>query len=397
MLSCFAFVTYPGATADAEDPVVWFLSGNPVFISTGLTVLFSLLVFAKNIFQFDKVDIWLFLRIFFCLFPLLYITNTSSFSAHYPVVILSFLAYIIGRYSKWSNEHTAGSILIIFGVVLSIQTLLTANEIPVPFFSLEYKRYMRIPIAASNVIAAYIVPVFFLFVFNYRPKRLIKIALIVLFIGAVLMTKSRGGISCIVLGFVLYLVFFKYKFNLLYIIPVAIVFGVIIYYLLEIPEVKMFMLGFHADDINVTANQLSSNRFNIFEEEFNRFLENPIFGNGMVFNDTTSRSGSHNLIIELLVQSGLVGFVLYLLPIIFVFKHSIKYECAKDMLGWQMFIITTLLHGMIEVNFFNYSTDIIFWSVCGLIMTCKRHYLTKPQIHKAKSNSSQSITYNTLS
>lgn len=371
ILLIFTFVTYPDSNEATEDPTVWYYNGLPIFFAMFVSLIYFVIILINKSFRVDKVSLWLFFRTFVCLVPLIYMRSYKSFSAHYPVVLLTFCAYSLGRASSWIYERQLGKILIIFALILSYQVIITFQEIPVNYFDLSYKRYMRIPIAASNVIAAYLTPVFFLFIYNYKPKLLIKFLISSLVIIAVILTKSRGGIVVLILTYITYLVFFKYKFKLKYIIAVILFFGVALYYVLEIPEVKILMLGFSADDDKISANSLSSNRLNIYDEEFDRFIEQPIFGNGMVFNQETSKSGAHNLIIELLVQSGLIGAIFYIVPLLLVIKFAIRRFNYPQMRGWTLFLIAMLYHGMIEVNFFNYSTDIIFWSVCGMIMTIK--------------------------
>lgn len=316
----------------------------------------------------DKVGILLMSRLLICIIPTVYVSSISSLSAHYPTVILTLFAYIIGKSSSWRYEYQIGKIIVMFGIVLCVQVIQTSQLVPVDYFDLTYKSYMRIPIAASNVIAAYLVPILILFIFNYNPSKLIKISIISLFIIAVVLTKSRGGVVTLILAYIIYLVFFKYHFKLLYIIPIGLVLSIGIYYISDIPEVKIFMLGYSVDSNHIDANSLSSNRLGIFSAEFDRFLKHPLFGNGMIFNAETSKSGSHNLIIELLVQSGLIGTLTYIVPIKIVLSKAAKIK-TKHSMGWVMFLIAILLHGMVEVNFFNYSTDIIFWSVCGLVMS----------------------------
>lgn len=385
ILSIFAFVTYPGSIDITEDPVVWYMHGLPVFYAAAVSIIAFIIILINHTLVVDKAAIWLFIRLFVCLIPITYVNSIASFSSHYPVVILTLIAYCIGRASSWEYERQIGKIVIAFGIVLCFQVIATFRLIPIEYFNLLYKNYMRIPIAASNVIAAYIVPIFFLFIFNYKPQKIIKIIIATLFVVAIILTKSRGGVAVLTLTYITYLTLFKYKFSLKNIIAIGLLFGLIIYFLLNIPEVKLFMLGFSADNTAVDANSLSSNRLNIFGEEFERFLNHPLFGNGMIFNQNTSKSGSHNLIIELLVQSGVLGSLCYIIPMIIVIKTAYGKYKYTDMLGWTIFLIATIYHGMIEVNFFNYSTDIIFWSICGLIM-CNKRGKMPTQINSYDSN-----------
>lgn len=368
VLFIFAFITYPGATEGTEDPIVWYITGYPIIYVAGIALLFFVVYFLRGII-IDRITVLLFARAIACLIPIIYIDSISSFSAHYPVVLITLVSYCIGRITNWKFERYISSLIILFGIILSIQVIQTFFTVPVDYFNLNYKHYIRIPIAASNVIAAYLTPILFLFIYNYNPKRIIKILIIALFITGIILTKSRGGIFVLLATYITYNIFIKHKFKISHVIAIIIVIGLLFYYISSIPEVQLFLLGFSADNTTIDANSISSNRFNIFEEELDRFLNYPLFGNGMVFNEHTSKSGAHNLIIELLVQSGIIGTLLYIIPIVIVFNKAAKNKDCNNILGWRMFLIAMLYHGMLEVNFFNYSTDILFWSICGLLMS----------------------------
>ena len=373
-LLIFTFITYPGSNPSSEDPLIWYFSGYPILWSSGvIMVYFTLIVLFRGMhIVFDTVGKLLFVRVFLCLIPAIYSYDPSFFS-HYPVVIFSLLAYLIALNGNFNNEKSYASIIFIFGFILIVQIILTFQRITTPYMDLTYKAHMRIPIAASNVIATYIVPIFFLFLFNAKTNALIKTVVALLFIVATMLTKSRGGVVCLVLTYVIYLIFIKYHLDPLHLLLIVCTMAFGIYLLLQVPEIKLFLMGFGADDTTFDANHLSSNRLGIFQQELQRGLKHPLFGNGMIFNEETSFSGSHNLLVELFVQSGLIGLCTYIAPIIIVIRTaSRRIAQNKNILGWFLFIIATLLHGMVEVNFFNYSTDILFWFACGTIMSYDR-------------------------
>ena len=271
---------------------------------------------------------------------------------------------------KTESYNLLRYVILSFAIILSIQVVLTFRLIDINYFDLLYKNRMFIPIAGSNVIASYIVPVIcmFLVTFDSKSKYLKPFILLALFIGLIL-TKSRGGVVTLILTYVVYRMFIKSRFKISYAILIVIALFVVMQLLLSIPEVELFFLGFTADDSAVDARGLSSGRLTIYQHELERFLSHPLFGNGMVFNKYTSLHGSHNLIIELLVQSGIIGALLYIYPVCRVLKKAFNNLDIPYMKGWLLYIIAMLIHGMFEVNFFNWSTDLIFWFSCGVIMS----------------------------
>lgn len=363
----FTFVTYAGATEGTIDPVVWYYNSYPIIMVFFIVLLaFAFIVFNRP--YLNRVDVYLISRIIICLIPILYIQDASSLSAHYPVVLLTFMSFLIGADNQWSNEHLFRYVLIICACIWSLQVFRTAMMAEVSYSSLEYKSYMRIPIAASNVIAAYLAPISFLVVFGFKCKKLLKYIIFLIICIAIILTKSRGGVLSLVITYFLYLVIFRYKFSIAKALFLLLFFICVLYVLFnEVPAVKMFLLGFEADSYSYNFSELSSGRFDIYTHELKRFLHHPLFGNGMVFNDVTSTSGAHNFIIELLVQSGIVGAVTYIVPLILILKRCLDQCLDERSLGWLLMIICFIVGGMEEVTFFNYSTDYIFWTACGLI------------------------------
>ena len=118
----------------------------------------------------------------------------------------------------------------------------------------------------------------------------------------------------------------------------------------------------------LSANSISSGRLEIFGREFSRALEHPLFGNGMIFNQKTSVDGAHNLIIELFVQSGLIGLFLYLTPMFSVFRRARTHLNSPITTSWYLLTVAIFINGFVEVNFFNWCIDFIFWFSCGLLM-----------------------------
>lgn len=378
----FCFITFEGATEVAVDPVIWYLNGAPVIYSFGVLLIGVILLLITHSTQIitDGNLGSLIVRCIVCLIPLLYISDTSSFSSHYPVVIFTVLAYFLGLNVKYQNIGKYPSVYILFSIILCIQVYLTFKLIDTTYFDLQYKYFMRIPIAASNVIATFLSPIMWLLIFNFDIKKSYKIIIGALLVIGIILTKSRGGITGLFLTYLVYLTMIKIKTSPIKIFFVLTIVIVLIQLLMMIPEVSLFFKGYTADSTTADATELSSGRLTLFQKEIDRALERPIFGNGMVYNQSTTAFGSHNFIIELFVQSGLVGTILYIAPMYSILRKSYNRLTDPQSIGWFLFCIGTIIHGLEEVNFFNFSTDIIFWFAMGIISNTTRHKIQNESI-----------------
>lgn len=366
-LFLLTFMVVPGSNEIFHDPIVWFFPGAPVIYVFFIYIAATIIAIMSTRFV-DGIGISLISRTVICIVPLLYIQNIEGFSSHYYVVIVTFCAYYIFRSNKTIQFQSLYSIILFFSVIWSIQVIYTFWYCDVDFWDLTYKNYMRIPIAASNVIAAYLSPsLLLLLTTDYNSKKYKIIISTILIIG-LLLTKSRGGILSFLICYVLYLCIIKYKTNLFKMLLIWILGYLCLSLIGDIHEVQIFMMGYDVEGQSVNAANLSSGRLDIFQSEFDRFLNHPFFGNGMVFNQYTSKAGAHNFIIELLVQSGIIGMLTYVIPIIYVLKKIFLRLYDKHIASWTFFLLTYIIEGLIEVTFFNYTTDILFWGTLGLLM-----------------------------
>lgn len=363
----FSFVTYSGATDIFADPVVFYYTGTPVIYAFYcLFVNFILNIIKNTKYSITDNSVFLFIRCITCLIPLLYTSETSTFFSHYLVVWVTLFAYVMGMCCDICKLDLYSKLFAGFVVLLCIQVIWTFKSIDVGYFDLSYKNYMNIPIAPSNVIATYLSPLLWIVVFNLNVRKLIKIMLSLLIIFSLILTKSRGGFVGLFITYIIYYMI-KTRKQKMKIIIMLIVLCVILILLFQIPEVILFFEGFTAESSSRSADSLTSGRLSLFSEGLNAFMHNPILGNGITQNATHNVVGAHNLIIQLLLESGVLGLILYVVPILRVLRCSLRNIRQKYVLGFFLFSVGTLCHGQFEVNFFDYSTDIFFWFCIGLL------------------------------
>ena len=114
-----------------------------------------------------------------------------------------------------------------------------------------------------------------------------------------------------------------------------------------------------------TINALTSNRLNIYIAEIKRWAEHMFFGNGLTYKSGYPRS--HNWVIELLVQSGVIGFTIFITAIA-IWCNKVKKHLRGNNLVKSSFYscLVTLFQGLAEVSVFTITIDLLFWFMIGL-------------------------------
>ena len=375
-LFIFAFVSLPNTVGSAAEISIFYITGKKIIIHFALSIfiLITLIFISSKNLKFDLIAILLLSRIGFNLIPVLYVNEAFNIWGNYLTVIISFISYFIANNYSGSIKKIS-KYFIYFGLAISSQVLLTASRIQYSLLDIRYKYYMRIPLAASNVIACYIAPVFFL-INKSKYQKILKF-LFFTFAGiALIYTKSRGAIFSLLIVSVLYLgTNFKYtKKNIVRLFIVIVLVTVVSFINLEVSSVSQYFGGYSGISYggNSFINSLSSGRISIYLEELERGTHRPIFGNGMWYIDGTS--GSHNFLIDLFVQSGFVGLFIYIFVLAYlIYTIKIKKRKRISLYGLDFAVIVFLINGLVEVSFFNYITDTIFWFFAGVITSSSKN------------------------
>lgn len=122
-------------------------------------------------------------------------------------------------------------------------------------------------------------------------------------------------------------------------------------------------------------------RFQLWENAVEAFVQKPVFGHGL-YNVTSVNSYSgamllvHNFPLQLLAETGLVGFCLYglaLLMVIYrllrrllIYRHSLV--VSSLCMGALVALVVSLTNSLIEANFLTRDFDLLFWGVLGLVL-----------------------------
>ncbi len=202
--------------------------------------------------------------------------------------------------------------------------------------------------------------------FLKKSKKFVNYLLIVLGFFMVLTTASRGPILSILLA-LLFILFFKDKkisFKYLYLF-LALTFSIIANYLVSLIFDKYFIAGnplWHRLN-NFNRDQSTVNRLKIIEDAINQFLGDPIFGSHFLVLE--SKMYAHNILLDILIATGVVGLLL-IIPIFLIFARNIisKFQIVfVSVIGFYFFLNT-----MTSGACYNMTE---FWIIFALIVTYK--------------------------
>ena len=186
----------------------------------------------------------------------------------------------------------------------------------------------------GNLLSLHMAPMLligcFLLICNLNKKKYLLIIPIVLIVNAIFLTQSRGAIAGLVVGALLVLMFRPKKLRKQF---SAYVFLALIAVIQLVPEDLLGRLS-QATESRDLRDKSAESRLVIIEAQYNIFKNAPILGHGhrgtlllspqyipdtYLTGDEGNRArGSHNILMSLLVDFGIVGTVLYL-SIVYLF------------------------------------------------------------------------------
>lgn len=179
---------------------------------------------------------------------------------------------------------------------------------------------------------------------------------------------------------ILLLVIFKYRKHGLKLIVNIVIVLIILYSILQIPALSFLNARLNSMLFVVTNNTNTSEfvdgsdqiRSQLIKDGLKFFSESPIMGHGtgsyrfVMSQRYGNEIASHNSFIELLVNNGLIGFLVYYIPItiliISLFIYALKYNDHSSYLLFVLLLINSLIHGMSAITY----TEKFFWIIFSL-------------------------------
>lgn len=192
------------------------------------------------------------------------------------------------------------------------------------------------------------------------------------------------------------ILFFTKSFGALLGILGALAFGLIVYLYNKgkikwilgiIVLVFVFILAFGLIKIKSLEGLKSFDaRFVIWETAIDAFLTRPITGIGPgTFQDyfppypKWGVPQPHNIFLAFLIQTGIVGFIGFILILIWFFKSGFKnfqFSISKfqSIFNLQLLLIMIyiLVHGLVDTTYWKNDLAIMFWTITGLMLVIKK-------------------------
>lgn len=358
-----------------------------------LAMALFIIMVRKRTLYLDIVVLFLTFRSVLLLIPYLYTSDTYGYWGNYSATVISILTYLLViNLNIINREKFLNRLFGFIGLTLTCQLILNTVNL-FSKYGTVYKHLIRLPIGDSNFIAAFLVPCFTYFLLKDQKK--FKNAFFTLFFSmGIFLTYSKGAIVTIFLMFIIKIIlaFSMNKRDKKNVCKQLIVGGIVL--ILFTCFINYFLktdigLDIYMNTLNkiirrdhISLNEYTSGRIAVYKANINRFFEHIFLGNGTGYKlNVTNKiqdGRTHNWIIELFVQSGVIGFFVFLCPVFHVLKRTFKSR-EYDVFQFRVFfvIISILIHGLVEPNLFSPDFDVLFWAILGVCETGNKDYYTK--------------------
>lgn len=226
-----------------------------------------------------------------------------------------FYVLAVGRYYSKKDIHLIINIVILVATICSLGIIY--NWFNGVYFNAWFKRSSFTFLGVNkdpNYVCAYIVPtIFFLFqrVLNvkFKSSKAINIVILSIMIVGCLLTGSRGALLVIGISFFIAIAFMK-KMGLKIKLSISTILIIVIGYV-------VFTNYFPSQSIDRITTFSGDPRFELWDAAFHVFRKYPLFGGGMesasMFSILLAGNYSHNVYIDIVVNFGIVGSILFLL------------------------------------------------------------------------------------
>ncbi len=287
---------------------------------------------------------------------------------------LLFLYFFITVLSSVAHQNMTGGILYTIlslyvmvnviviekGVVIEAlyrvyALLVPLNIISIIFFQAEIKGINHLWssfIGGKNRYACILIPALVVFILKLEKKKIsvVNSALILLVLYQLLSSKSRTGMVCAVAFIALYLFAYKKFYVHFFMIGYLFVEIALVGYAFGMLSLSSLLSDFFVDDGSFHM------RTDIWIETLNMVKEHILFGYGRGIKAITLSTDfifgeAHNLLLEVLLEGGLIAFVIFVLAVVCSIKahsRSVSYDRYRN----AVFIGLALMfiEGLMESN-----------------------------------------------
>lgn len=349
---------------------VFHIEQNKGYLLLFLTVMVVIISFLFK--TRTKLDIVLLLLIAKCVLDIIpavsgkVIADSTFWYMYAMVVIMPFIYFIFKKYSGDLNFIINS--LSYLALLMVAQMILTVFANGLGFSSGLFKHYLRIPAAHSNIIGVILLSVFVLRIGAKKTKKFDFVINSIIVIGLII-SKSRGSWIFLLLWFS----FVKLKQAKeekkdlrIFAICMATIIGIIIFVFFE--DLQILLFESTLSELDFT--KIGAGRFELWALGLKKWLQSPWLGFGLGVTNydigfEIISTGVHNIVIDYLVQSGVIGTLIYGLAIFMVyFKHKKHKSPLKK--GVLLAATSILFYSMFEVCYFNFVCLFLFWMLMGI-------------------------------
>jgi O-antigen ligase len=321
---------------------------------------FVYLIFSIRYFLFDNLSLSYFLDIFgyslvYSILPFVFYSNLpfKSYLAQikFSIILSGLILSIIAFFQYWDDFISSG-----------VSRL--GNVVYYEGDDYKYLSDLALSYSASLIMGLSIFNIFY-----QKDKLVIKLMYLLIIIVSLipfLLGSSRGAVFSLLFPFVFF-VFFKRGKSLSRSILITfsfISFSIIAFFIAENFGSSAFTRVFTiASDIDSGSD--SAARLDIWYTSILQFYDNPIFGDYVL--NRKWNFYPHNLFVEILMATGILGFLPFCILIFLAFRKTIKIIKYNPEESWVTIIF---LQGFVMGSFSGSVTDnIIFWAGMGLVFS----------------------------
>ncbi len=225
-----------------------------------------------------------------------------------------------------------------------------------------------------NMLGAYCafsIIVSLVYIFTSKKHKLLYLLAIVICVPFLMFTGSRKAVLIVVIGLVTFVLTYTRKKGLFKrLLIISLLLGGIVLLIYKIPAFSIIKEHFE-DMLNLFTGQGDldkgdENRIKYLELGWKHFLDKPLFGNGFCSSYYYFRTYTHCNYIELLMNNGIVGFVLYYAVHFTIITTAFRYRKKADVLTSLVFtfMLCLLFCDIGVVTYYNRFMNIIL-AICA--------------------------------
>ncbi len=273
----------------------------------------------------------------------------------------------------------------LFSPIKVIKIISVLSIIVLPFLSMmdftinnatDYGHWMGLSYGCVKYVIALCLILFFI----KEKSRLLKLFFCVSLIGyiSLFMTMaSRGAVLAVLVAIILfYMINHNYKLSKFLYVSIAIVILIGVFWDFIIPLIleslaanDLHFYAFEKIALREATDSLSNGRIEIIEDAITYFKQSPIIGHGVAIYEYFNNRYVHNIFVQLLIEGGLVLFIVITWFIIKAFILAFRKTLSLEQ---RYFIAFLIASSIIELLFSSYLWRTqYFWFLVGYAMRFK--------------------------